>query len=76
MTEKDAWDSVRKAVDFMPADFYAPIPSPQEAIDAIHAAGGPDRAHELFAVIRDELVSRTRQLIDEGERLNAAPALQ
>jgi predicted Zn-dependent peptidase len=22
----------------------------------IHAAGGPDRAHELFAVIRDELV--------------------
>jgi hypothetical protein len=26
-------------------------------------------------VIRDELVSRTRQLIDEGERLSAAPAL-
>src|ERR1700737_3888171 len=23
MTEKDAWDSARKAVDFMPADFYA-----------------------------------------------------
>ena len=40
MTEKDAWDSARKAVDFMPADFYAPIPSPKEAIDAIHAAGG------------------------------------
>jgi 3',5'-nucleoside bisphosphate phosphatase len=40
MTERDAWDSVRKAVDFMPADFYAPIPSPKEAIDAIHAAGG------------------------------------
>jgi predicted metal-dependent phosphoesterase TrpH len=40
MTEKAAWDSVRKAVDFMPADFYAPIPSPREAIDAIHAAGG------------------------------------
>ena len=40
MTEKDAWDSARKAVDFMPADFYAPIPSPREAIDAIHAAGG------------------------------------
>jgi predicted metal-dependent phosphoesterase TrpH len=40
MAEKDAWDSVRKAVDFMPPDFYAPIPSPREAIDAIHAAGG------------------------------------
>jgi len=40
MTEKDAWDSARKAVDFMPADFYAPIPSPKEAVDAIHAAGG------------------------------------
>jgi predicted metal-dependent phosphoesterase TrpH len=40
MTEKDAWDSVRKAVDFMPTEFYAPIPSPQEAIDTIHAAGG------------------------------------
>jgi len=40
MTERDAWDSARKAVDFMPADFYAPIPSPREAIDAIHAAGG------------------------------------
>jgi predicted metal-dependent phosphoesterase TrpH len=40
MTERDAWDSVRKAVDFMPADFYSPIPSPREAIDAIHAAGG------------------------------------
>ena len=26
-------------------------------------------------MIRDELVSRTRQLIDEGERLIAAPAL-
>jgi len=40
LTERDAWDSARKAVDFMPADFYAPIPSPREAIDAIHAAGG------------------------------------
>src|SRR5438874_1175622 len=40
IAERDAWDSVRKAVDFMPADFYAPIPSPKEAVDAIHAAGG------------------------------------
>ncbi len=40
MTEKDAWDSVRAAVDHMPPDFYAPIPSPEEAIETIHAAGG------------------------------------
>jgi hypothetical protein len=40
MTEPDAWASVRKAVDFMPAEFYAPLPSPREAIEAIHAAGG------------------------------------
>ncbi len=40
MTEKDAWDSVRAAVDHMPPDFYAPIPSPEEAVETIHAAGG------------------------------------
>jgi predicted metal-dependent phosphoesterase TrpH len=40
MTERDAWDSVRKTVETMPANFYAPIPSPAEAVDAIHAAGG------------------------------------
>ncbi|MEO6796072.1 MAG: PHP domain-containing protein [Candidatus Dormibacter sp.] len=40
MTEKEAWDSVRKAVDFLPAETYTPIPSPQEAIETIHGAGG------------------------------------
>ncbi|HEY0493348.1 MAG TPA: PHP domain-containing protein [Candidatus Dormibacteraeota bacterium] len=40
MSEKEAWESVRKAVDFMPAAFYQPIPSPEEAIDTIHKAGG------------------------------------
>jgi len=40
MTEKEAWASVRQAVDFMPAEVYAPIPSPQEAIETIHVAGG------------------------------------
>lgn len=40
MTEAEAWESVRQAVDFMPADIYAPMPSPREAVDAIHAAGG------------------------------------
>jgi 3',5'-nucleoside bisphosphate phosphatase len=40
MRERDAWHSVRQAVDFMPAEVYAPMPSPKEAIDAIHEAGG------------------------------------
>ena len=40
---------------------------------AIHAAGGPDRAHELFAVIRDELVKVADQgfTADEIARVKA-----
>ncbi len=40
---------------------------------AIHAAGGPDRAHELFAVIRDELVqaAETGFREDEVDRVKA-----
>ncbi len=34
---------------------------------AIHAAGGPDRAHELFAVIRDELVKAAEEGFREDE---------
>jgi len=39
----------------------------------IHAAGGPDRAHELFAVIRDELVkaAETGFRADEVARVKA-----
>lgn len=40
MSEQAAWQSVREAVDFMPSEVYAPMPSPQEAIEAIHEAGG------------------------------------
>jgi predicted Zn-dependent peptidase len=40
---------------------------------AIHAAGGSDRAHELFAVIRDELVKAADQgfSADEIARVKA-----
>jgi predicted Zn-dependent peptidase len=34
---------------------------------AIHAAGGPERAHELFAVIRDELVKAAEEGFGEDE---------
>lgn len=40
MPEKDAWELVRRAVDFLPAEVYTPMPPPKEAVDAIHAAGG------------------------------------
>jgi predicted metal-dependent phosphoesterase TrpH len=40
MAEPEAWRSVRAAVDHMPPEFYAPIPSPAEAVATIHAAGG------------------------------------
>ncbi len=40
MPEKEAWQSLVRAVDFLPADVYAPMPSPNEAIEAVHAAGG------------------------------------
>ncbi len=40
MPEQEAWASVRQAVDFLPAHVYAPMPSPREAVEAIHAAGG------------------------------------
>jgi 3',5'-nucleoside bisphosphate phosphatase len=40
MTEREAWDSVRRATASLPAGFDASIPSPAEAVETIHAAGG------------------------------------
>jgi len=40
MSAAEASTSVRRAVDFMPAEVYAPMPTPKAAVDAIHAAGG------------------------------------
>jgi predicted metal-dependent phosphoesterase TrpH len=40
MSEKDAWNSIRQAVDGLSSETYASMPSPQEAIEAVHAAGG------------------------------------
>ena len=43
---------------------------------AIHAAGGPDRAHELFAVIRDELVKAAEEGFGEDEIARVKAQLQ
>jgi predicted metal-dependent phosphoesterase TrpH len=40
MSEREAWDSVRRATAALPAGFDEPIPSPAEAVETIHAAGG------------------------------------
>jgi predicted metal-dependent phosphoesterase TrpH len=40
MREREAWDSVRKATSLLPADYDAAVPSPSEAVETIHEAGG------------------------------------
>ena len=37
MSEREAWDSVRRATTALPAGFDEPIPSPAEAVETIHA---------------------------------------
>jgi len=64
MSEAEAWASVRRAVDFMPAEVYAPMPSPQEAVDAIHAAGGL-AVHAHPGVVPDQdLMKEVLPLVD------------
>ena len=64
MTEKDAWESVRRAVDFMPPEFYAPIPSPKEAVEAIHAAGGLAVHAHPGSVPDQDLMKEVLPLVD------------
>ena len=40
MVESEAWASARRAAATLPADFDRSVPTPAEAVDAIHAAGG------------------------------------
>ena len=64
MNEKEASESVRKAVDFMPAGVYAPIPSPREAIDAIHEAGGLAVHAHPGTVPNQDLMHEVLPLVD------------
>lgn len=64
MTERDAWESVRRAVDFMPPEFYAPIPSPKEAVEAIHAAGGLAVHAHPGSVPDQDLMKEVLPLVD------------
>jgi predicted metal-dependent phosphoesterase TrpH len=64
MQEKSAWASVRQAVDFLPAEVYAPMPSPAEAIEAIHDAGGLAVAAHPGSVPDQELLKEVLPLVD------------
>lgn len=64
MPEKEAWQSVREAVDFLPAEVYAPMASPAEAVEAIHAAGGLAVAAHPGSVPDQDLLKEVLQLVD------------
>jgi len=64
MTEREGWDSLRKAVSGLPGDIEATIPSPKEAVDAIHAAGGL-AVHAHPGVVPDQdLMKEVLPLVD------------
>ncbi len=64
MTEAEAWESVRQAVNFMPAEVYAPMPSPPEAVEAIHAAGGLAVHAHPGSVPDQDLMKEVLPLVD------------
>jgi|SRR5437588_1222366 len=67
MTEKQAWESVRQAVDFLPSDVYAALASPREAVDAIHAAGGLAVHAHPGSVPDQDLMKEVLPLVDALE---------
>jgi hypothetical protein len=57
MAERDAWDSVRRAAASLPSDFDQAVPSPAEAVEVIHAAGGL-AVHAHPGVVPDQALMR------------------
>ena len=64
MSERQAWDSVRQATATLPAGWDAAVPSPQEAVDAIHAAGGLAVHAHPGSVPDQELMKEVLPLVD------------
>jgi predicted metal-dependent phosphoesterase TrpH len=67
MTEREAWASVKQAVDDLPADVYSVMPSPKEAVDAIHAAGGLATLAHPGSIPDQDLMREVLPLIDALE---------
>jgi 3',5'-nucleoside bisphosphate phosphatase len=64
MTESAAWASARRAAETLPPDFDQPVPSPREAVDAIHAAGGLAVQAHPGSVPDQELMKEVLPLVD------------
>lgn len=57
MSEREAWDRVRASTASLPADWDAAVPSPAEAVEVIHAAGGL-AVHAHPGVVPDQKLMR------------------
>jgi predicted metal-dependent phosphoesterase TrpH len=64
MGEREAWDSVREATATLPAGWDAAVPSPREAVEAIHAAGGLAVHAHPGSVPDQDLMKEVLPLID------------
>lgn len=67
MSEREGWDSVRRATASLPRDWDATVPSPQEAVDAIHAAGGVAVHAHPGSVPDQDLMKEVLPIIDALE---------
>ncbi len=64
MSEREAWDSVRQATATLPAGWDASVPSPQEAVETIHEAGGLAVHAHPGSVPDQELMKEVLPLVD------------
>jgi predicted metal-dependent phosphoesterase TrpH len=64
MSDSEAWDGVRRAAASLPPGFDSAIPSPEEAVDAIHDAGGLAVHAHPGSVADQELMKAVLPLVD------------
>ena len=64
MREREAWDSVRAATATLPSGWDAEIPSPREAVETIHEAGGLAVHAHPGSVPDQDLMKEVLPLVD------------
>ena len=64
MPEREAWDSVRAATATLPKGWDAEVPSPQEAVETIHQAGGLAVHAHPGSVPDQDLMKEVLPLVD------------
>ena len=67
MNEREGWDSARRATTLLPSGFDAAVPSPAEAVETIHAAGGLAVHAHPGSVPDQDLMREVLPLIDALE---------